>query len=189
MIRLLKRCKESVLNDESQTMRASLSPLKKALPYAVQIPSQNNTRQVQETRSLTFEQHSTTSFFHTRKVLQPQRDHILATAVQQQQQAPAPPTNSNPIEGQGGHEMVSPPSRSASRATLASLSSFPFNPISSPALREANEATNHPQILDGLDPSFFNQLTNLQSTQIDDLENALLPHLHNTAAHSPCRRS
>ena len=171
MIRLLKRCKESVLNDESQTtMRASLSPLKKALAYV------QDTRQVQETRSLTFEQHSTTSFFHTRKVLQPQRDHILAT-VQQQQQAPT--TSNNTIEGQQqGHEM-SPPSRSGSRATLASLSSFPFNPISSPALREANEATNHPQILDGLDPSFFNQLTNLQSNQIDDLENALLPHLHN----------
>ena len=156
------------MNDESQTnLRASLSPLKRALAYV------QDTRQVQETRSLTFEQHSTMSLFHTRKVLQPQRDQILATVQQQQ----APPTTSNPIEG-AGHEM-SPPSRSGSRATLASLSSFPFNPISSPALREANEASNHPQILDGLDPSFFNQLTNLQSNQIDDLENALLPHLHN----------
>ena len=100
-----------------------------------------------ETRSLTFEQHSTTSFFHTRKILQPE----------------IPPTTA--IE----EEMNSPPSRSGSRATLASLSSFPFNPISSPALREANEASNNPQILDSLDPSFLNQLTNLQSTQIDDL--------------------
>ena len=149
LIRFLKRIKESLMNDESQMLRASLSPVKKALVY-VQVPSAN--RQV-ETRSLTFEQHSTTSFFHTRKVVEPM------------------PTGLN-------ENALSPPSRSGSRATLASLSSFPFNPISSPALRsEAGEAQN-PQILDSLDPSFLNQLNNLQANQIDDLENALLPHLH-----------
>merc|ERR1719411_2126498 len=116
LIRLLKRIKDSVLNDESQTVRASLSPLKKAFVY-VQLPPQPQpppppaavAKQV-ETGSLTFEQHSTTSFFHTRKILQPE----------------IPPTTA--IE----EEMNSPPSRSGSRATLASLSSFPFNPISSP---------------------------------------------------------
>ena len=39
LIRLLKRIKDSVLNDESQTVRASLSPLKKAFVY-VQLPPQ-----------------------------------------------------------------------------------------------------------------------------------------------------
>ena len=144
------------MNDESQMLRGSLSPVKKALVY-VQVP-QTATRQL-ETRSLTFEQHSTTSFFHTRKVM-----------------------NQEPVPPPGLHEnTLSPPSRSGSRATLASLSSFPFNPISSPALREAGEASTNPQILDSLDPSFSNQLNNLQANQIDDLENALLPHLHSTS--------
>lgn len=155
LIRFLKRIKESLLNDESQMLRASLSPVKKALVY-VQVPQTAN-RQV-ETRSLTFEQHSTTSFFHTRKVVNPD---------------PVPPGLAE--------NTLSPPSRSGSRATLASLSSFPFNPISSPALREAGEASTNPQILDSLDPSFLNQLNNLQANQIDDLENALLPHLQASA--------
>ena len=156
LIRLLKRIKDSLLNDESHTVRASLSPLKKTLVYVQLPPSAVSSRQQVETRSLTFEQHSTTSFFHTRKILQPE----------------VPPTSA--IEDE-----ITPPSRSGSRATLASLSSFPFNPISSPALREANEATNNPQILDNLPESFLNQLTNLHSNQIDDLESALLPHLPN----------
>ena len=73
--------------------------------------------------------------------------------------------------------MPSPSSRPASRATIGSLSSFTFQPISSPSLREASEATTNPQILESLDPSFLSQLNNLQANQIDDLENALLPHL------------
>ena len=43
---------------------------------------------------------------------------------------------------------------------------------------QAGEGSTNPQILDSLDPSFLNQLNNLQANQIDDLENALLPHLH-----------
>merc|ERR1711902_314602 len=76
------------------------------------------------------------------------------------------------------------PSRSGSRATLASLSSFPFHPMASPASCSGgpeNTISNNPQILDTLDPSFLNQLNNLQANQIDDLENALLPHLHSSA--------
>ena len=48
-------------------------------------------------------------------------------------------------------------------------------------MREAGETSANPQILDSLDPSFLNQLNNLQANQIDDLENALLPHLHSTS--------
>ena len=77
------------------------------------------------------------------------------------------------------------PSRSESRATLASLSSFPFHPITSPGSCsgsiENSGISNNPQILDSLDPSFLSQLNNLQANQIDDLENVLLPHLHSSA--------
>ena len=80
------------------------------------------------------------------------------------------------------------PSRSGSRATLASLSSFPFHPITSPtscsgSTNESTGISNNPQILDSLDPSFLNQLNNLQANQIDDLENVLLPHLHTSSEH------
>jgi hypothetical protein len=76
------------------------------------------------------------------------------------------------------------PSRTGSRATLASLSSFPFHPITSPGSCsgsiENSGISNNPQILDSLDPSFLSQLNNLQANQIDDLENVLLPHLHSS---------
>jgi hypothetical protein len=82
------------------------------------------------------------------------------------------------------------PSRSGSRATLASLSSFPFHPITSPGSCsgsiENSGISNNPQILDSLDPSFLSQLNNLQANQIDDLENVLLPHLH-SSAENPAR--
>ena len=76
-----------------------------------------------------------------------------------------------------------PPSRTASRATLASLGSFSLQPLtacSPPLPREmANQSTKVgvSSVLEGLDPNFLNQITNLQSLQIDDLESALLPHL------------
>ena len=143
LIRFLRRIKESLITEDQN--RTSLSPVKKALVY-VQLPP-TSIKNV-ETRSLTFEQHST-SLFQTRRVL------------------PEPP---NLVEDRDI------PSRSGSRATLASLSSFPFNPMSSPA---HENSPNNPPILDSLDPSFLNQLNNLQANQIDDLENALLPHLHN----------
>jgi len=36
-------------------------------------------------------------------------------------------------------------------------------------------------VLEGFDPSFLSQFNNLQETQIDDLENALMPHLHGSS--------
>ena len=37
----------------------------------------------------------------------------------------------------------------------------------------------------GFDPgTFLNQLNNLQANQIDDLESALLPHLHGNFTHT-----
>ena len=107
---------------------------------------------------LNFSQHST-SLFQTKRII------------------PEPP----PVEEDR-------PSRSGSRATLASLSSFPFHPITSPtscsgSTNESTGISNNPQILDSLDPSFLNQLNNLQANQIDDLENVLLPHLHTSSEH------
>lgn len=62
--------------------------------------------------------------------------------------------------------LLTPPSRTGSRATLASLGSFSLNPIASPALREANDVTgvaSNPvrgvaSVLDGFDPSFLSQV-------------------------------
>lgn len=76
----------------------------------------------------------------------------------------------------------SPESRAPSQATLASLSSFPFQPLASPRHgggHEVNPSSSSrvvTSVLESFDPSF---LTNLQANQIDDLENALLPHLQN----------
>jgi hypothetical protein len=175
LIRFLKKIRESIITDDNNAQvvrRASLSPMKRPTqafvyvlpPSAATATTSSGNRQQVETRSLTFEQHSSTSFFHhqSRKVLPEQATNQLSGLED---------------------ETTSPPSRSVSRATLASLSSFSFNPISSPALREANEASSNPQILDTLDPSFLNQLNNLQANQIDDLENALLPHLQSTENH------
>jgi len=39
-------------------------------------------------------------------------------------------------------------------------------------------------VLEGFDPSFLNHFNNLQATQIDDLENVLLPHLHSSGSTS-----
>ena len=61
--------------------------------------------------------------------------------------------------------LLTPPSRAASRATLASLGSFSLNPIASPALREPSDVAAKPvrgvaSVLDGFDPSFLSQVTN-----------------------------
>ena len=97
---------------------------------------------------------------------------------------------------------LSPPSRSQSRATIASLGSFSLQPLPSPPPRNSAAAaaaaagdsslnTSDPQssssrnavnsVLESFDPSFLN---NLQVNQIDDLENALLPHLHDDGSNS-----
>ncbi|TRY69954.1 hypothetical protein TCAL_02885 [Tigriopus californicus] len=78
-------------------------------------------------------------------------------------------------------ESHSPSNRAPSQATLASLSSFPFQPLPSPRQggHEVNPNSSSrvvTSVLESFDPSF---LTNLQANQIDDLENALLPHLQN----------
>ena len=145
VIRFLRRIKESFMNEDSQ--RASLSPIKRSF-VSVQMPPSLTKKQI-ETRSLTFEQHHSTSLFQTRRFV--------------------PPTDPNLEEER--------PSRSGSRATLTSLSSFPY-PIHSPATMESHNSNNPPPILDSLDPSFLSQLNSLQANQIDDLESALLNHMH-----------
>ncbi len=75
-----------------------------------------------------------------------------------------------------------PPSRCHSRSTMVSVGSFSLNhPIASPLpMRDHPDKSPHPSrvvssVLESFDPSF---LTNLPANQIDDLENALLPHLN-----------
>ncbi len=76
----------------------------------------------------------------------------------------------------------SPPSRSHSRNTLASIGSFSLQQLPSPLPRgeSADKSPPHPSrvvssVLESFDPSFLNSLP---ANQIDDLENALLPHLN-----------
>ena len=84
---------------------------------------------------------------------------------------PRPPTTSRP------------PSRSQSRATVASFGSFSLQPLPSPTAQSAVPSTaiqvqaGGNNVLEScFDPSGF--LNNLPANQIDDLENVLLPHLH-----------
>ena len=100
---------------------------------------------------------------------------------------------------------LSPPSRSQSRGTIASLGSFSLQPLPSPpppprssanaasavAAAPADSSLNTSSsrnavnsVLESFDPSFLN---NLQVNQIDDLENALLPHLHDDGSNSSGR--
>ncbi len=96
----------------------------------------------------------------------------------------------------------SPPSRSHSRNTLVSIGSFSLQPLPSPLIREPAIAVTgaattaasapgrtpppHPSrvvssVLESFDPSFLNSLP---ANQIDDLENALLPHLNQQEDHA-----
>ena len=149
VIRFLRRIKDSFMNTED-AQRPTLSPVKRPL-VCVQMPTSLGKKHV-ETRSLTFEQHSTSLLQTTSRRIFPEQNM--------------------------DHEET--PSRSGSRNTLTSLSSFPFNPIPSPAM-ESSSSANPPPILDNLDPSLFSQLNNLHANQIDDIENALLNHMHSPA--------
>ena len=211
LIRFLKRIKENIMSDESAGSQSFLAPppappsgttpfsLKRqqqqppikpdqAFVYlipstAASVPSNNSSfidstagpHDVTLSSSLPIVKPMTASCLNT-PAPQPPLPEYRQLSLENQI-----PSKQERLEDFNRGQSATPPSRAASRATLASLGSFSLQPLatSPPLTREIANQSNKvvSSVLEGLDPNFLNQI-NLQSIQIDDLENALLPHLH-----------